>query len=513
METSGARKWWTLAPLVLAVLVVALDATIVSVALPTLAGALHASTGDLQWFVAAYTLVFAAALVPGGMLGDRYGRKKLLLGALVVFGGGSLGCALSPSAGAFIAARAVLGLGGAIIFPMTIGVLPVLFADAERPKAVAVTMAATVLGFPIGPILGGWMLSHVHWSWVFLMNVPVVLIAILAVVFLMPETRASEKPRFDPLGIAASSAGLALLTYGVIEAGERGWGTPAALGEMVGGVLVLGAFLLWERRARDPLFDLSLFGSRAFTWGTFLATLVSFAMFGLLFTVPQYFQAVRGTTAQGAGLGLLPLVGGLLVGAVFADRITVRSGAKLTVGLGFTLAASGLFLGTATRAGSGLALAICWTAVFGLGLGLVLPSAMDAALGSVSRERSGVGSGMIQALRMIGSNFGAAILGSVLNSVYIGHLDLAGLSQGAQAAKESVEAGVAAAGQLGSPELLDSVKTAFVHGMDVLLMVCGGLAAVGIALALVFLPGGRRGDEAPAMPEVGHGHEDAEQHA
>jgi len=497
MKNSGSRKWWALAPLVLAVLVVGLDGTILSVALPTLAGALHATTSDLQWFVAAYTLIFAAAMVPAGMLGDRYGRKKLLLAGLVIFGSGSLACALAGSAGAFIAARALLGLGGAIIFPMTIGVLPVLFSEEERPKAVAITMAVTVAGYPIGPILGGWMLTRFHWSWVFLINVPVVVIALIAVAFLLPETRALERPRFDPVGILASSAGLAVFTYGVIEAGQKGWGASAAVVEMVAGALVLAGFVLWERRTRDPLFDLTLFRSRAFTWGTVLATLVSFAMFGLLFAVPQYFQAVRGTTAQGAGFGLLAMVGGLLVGALAADRLAKRIGAKFTVTLGFALIAAGLFLGSSTKVTSGLALTLAWTAVVGLGLGFSLPSSMDAALGALSTEGSGVGSGMIQALRMVGGSLGAAILGSVLNSAYTSHLGLTGLPPAAQAARQSVEAGVAAARQLQSSQLLDSVRTAFVHGMDVTLLVCGGLAVIGVVLAVVFLP--RRGESGAAV--------------
>ena len=487
-RSSSSRKWWVLAPLVLAILVVAIDATIISVALPTLASALHASTSQLQWFVAAYTLVFAAAMVPGGMLGDRYGRKKLLLIALIIFGAGSLACAFAPSAAAFIAARAVLGLGGAIIFPMTIGALPVLFSEKERTKAVAIIMIATMLGYPIGPILGGWMLSNFHWGWVFFINVPVVVIALVAVAILLPETRAHVKHRFDPVGIAASSAGLALVVYGVIEAGQKGWGNTAAIGEIVGGLLVLVAFGLWERRTRDPLFDLQLFRSRGFTWGTFLTTLVSFAMFGLLFVVPQYFQGIRGTNAQGAGFGLLPMIGGLLVGGLVTDRLAARTGAKVAVALGFVLVSAGLLLGATTKATSGLGLIIVWTAVLGVGLGFAMPSAMDAALGALSSEASGVGSGMIQALRMVGGSLGAAVLGSVLNSAYTGHLALAGLPPSAQTARQSVVAGVAVARQLHSAQLLDSVRTGFVHGMDVLLLICAALTVIGVVLAIVFLP-------------------------
>ena len=187
--TGGSRRWWAVGALVLAVLVVGIDATVLSLALPTLATALHASTADMQWFVAAYTLVFAAAMIPGGMLGDRYGRKKLLLISLAVFGASSLACAYSPSPGAFIAARAVLGLGGAVMLPMVIGQLPVLFAAEERAKAIAAVMAATMVGYPIGPILGGWLLTNYWWGSVFLINVPVVVLALIAVLMWLPESR------------------------------------------------------------------------------------------------------------------------------------------------------------------------------------------------------------------------------------------------------------------------------------------------------------------------------------
>ncbi len=220
MSGSDARRWWALIAISASVLVVGLDLTVLSLALPVLSVQLHASTTDLQWFSAAYSLVLAAALLPAGLLGDRVGRKKMLLIALAVFGASSVACAMARSPAELIAARAVLGLGAAVILPMSIAVLPVLFTEEERPKAIAVVMGATFIGFPVGPLLGGWLLDNFWWGSVFLINVPVVVLALIAVATLMPESRGARSSRIDLPGIALSSLGLASLTYGFIRAGR-----------------------------------------------------------------------------------------------------------------------------------------------------------------------------------------------------------------------------------------------------------------------------------------------------
>ena len=225
----GARKWWALAGLSLGVLAVGLDATVLSVALPTLAVSLHASATDLQWFISSYTLALAVALLPGGLLGDRYGRKKVMIIALSVFGLGSLACAYAPNAGAFIAARTVLGLAAGAMVPLVLSVLAVMFTDEERTKAVGVWAAANFIALPIGPILGGWLLSNYWWGWVFLLNVPVVVIGLVAVTVLVPESRAARRPGVDLVGIVTSCTGLAVLIYGFIAAGQYGWSSPTAI--------------------------------------------------------------------------------------------------------------------------------------------------------------------------------------------------------------------------------------------------------------------------------------------
>jgi DHA2 family multidrug resistance protein-like MFS transporter len=493
-----SRKWWALVPAVLAVLTVGLDGTILSVALPTLGRSLHASTGQLQWFVAAYTVVFAAALIPAGMLGDRYGRKKMLVLSLLLFGLASIACALAPSAGTFIAARALLGLGGAILLPMVLALLPVLFDDAERPRAIGAITAAAMLGYPIGPLLGGWMLTKFDWSWVFLINVPVVALAVIAVLLLLPESRSSVRRRVDLLGVALSAGGLALLTYGVISAGDRGWTDSAALAEMVGGALALAAFVLWQRRVAAPLIDLRLFRARAFTWGATLSSVVSFVMFGLLFAAPLYFQVVRGADAQGSGIRLLPLIAGMLLGGASADRLVARAGAGTIAALGLGLLAAGFAFGATTTIATGDAQAVAWIALSGLGLGLVLPTTIDAALGTVSDDSSGVSSAVLQAFRMVGGALGAAILGALINATYRDHLDQAVSPALTQSAHESAVAGVDAASAAHSPHLFDTVREAFVSGMNLTLWVSAALIAAGAVLALVFRP---RATAAPVVAQ------------
>jgi MFS transporter, DHA2 family, multidrug resistance protein len=486
-----SRRWWALGSLALVVLAVGLDATILSVALPTLGRSLDASMGQMQWFVAAYTLVFAAALVPGGMLGDRYGRKKMLIISLLVFGAASIACALAPSADAFIAARALLGLGGALMLPTVLGLLPVLFEERERARAIGTITAAVMLGYPIGPLLGGWMLTKFDWGWVFLINLPIVVLALIAVAVLLPESRSSVRQRIDLVGLALSSGGLALLTYGVISVGDRGWSDGAALAEMVGGALALAAFVLWERRVAAPLVDLRLFRARAFTWGATLSSLVSFAMFGLLFAAPMYFQVVRGASAQGSGVRLLPLIAGLLIGGAIADRLAARAGASASAALGLALFAAGLAFGATTSVATGDAQAVTWIALCGLGLGLVLPTTIDAALGAVSDDNSGVASGVLQALRMVGGALGAAILGALINTTYRGQLEQAVPPGLARSAHESAVAGVDAANAAHSAPLLDGVREAFVSGMNLTLWVSAALMVVGGLLALVLRPGSR----------------------
>jgi DHA2 family multidrug resistance protein-like MFS transporter len=478
----------------LTVLAVGLDGTVLSVALPTLARDLHASESTLQWFSSGYLLVLAAAMLPAGLLGDRYGRKKVMLISLALFGVGSGACAAATSAGAFIAARALLGLAGAGVIVMALSSVTVLFSEEERPKAVGIWSAANFVALPIGPIVGSWLLTHYWWGWVFLMNVPIALVGLTAAFALVPESRAPQRPGLDLAGVAASAAGLLALTYGLIEGGQHGWGGSGALVPMLAGVAMLVAFFRWERHLSrraggEPLVDPALFRSASFTWGVMLAAIAVLAMIGVLFTMPQFFQGVVGTDAMGSGLRLLPLIGGLVVGAVPADRIARLAGAKLAVALGFAVLAAGLIIGAETRADSSAGFVAAWMALVGAGMGLAMATSASAALSELSQERSGVGSAVLQAVNKTGGPLGTAVLGSVASSAYLAHLNLSGLPIAAtRVIRQSIFGGVAIAHHLGSAALLDSVRAAFVHGMDLALLVSAGVAGVGVVLALLFLP-------------------------
>jgi EmrB/QacA subfamily drug resistance transporter len=451
----GSSKWWALGAVCLSVLAVSLDGTVLSVALPTLARALGAGESQLQWFSSGYLLTLAAAVLPAGLIGDRYGRKRVLLGSLALFGAGSIACAYAPSGPVFLVARLVLGVAGAGVTVMALSALTVLFDDAERPHAVGVYEAANFLALPLGPILGGWLLSRFWWGWVFLLNAPVVVLGLVVGIALVPESRTPRRPGLDPVGTALATIGLVVLTYGLIDAGRRGWGGAAPY--LVAGLVLLAGFMRWERGAREPLVDPALFGYRPFAWGTVLSGLAGLGMIGLLFVLPQYFQAVRGLDAFGAGLRLLPFVGGLVAGALPAGRLVRAAGPAATVATGFAVLAAGSALGATAGAQAGTAFIATWTALTCAGAGLALTAATATALAPLSAERSGTGSAVVQAVQKTSAPVGTAIMGSVL------------------------------AAQLGSAGPGPDTAAAFVRGMDHALLVSATIAVVGGILALATL--------------------------
>jgi EmrB/QacA subfamily drug resistance transporter len=497
--------------LTLALITIGLDQTVLNLALPTLSNSLHASESQLQWFVTAYTLALAAGMLPAGLLGDRYGRKTVLVGAIALFGLTSIACAYAPDANAFIAARAVLGVAGAALLVMSLSVVTVLFSETERPRAMGIWAAGNFLALPLGPIVGGYVLAHFWWGWVFLMNVPVVLIGLVAVTVFVPQSRSEHRPSIDLPGVVLSSGGLAMLMYGLVQAGDYGWGSSDAVIPSIAAVAVLTAFVLWEswltaKPNGQPLIDLGLFRTRSFTVGVVLAGMGIFGMFGVLFTLPQYLQGIMGVDAQGAGLRFLPSIAGLILGAVPADRVAARIGARFTIAIGFAVLAVGMFMGSWMTATTGDGFIALFTFIVGAGAGLGLATAVSAAMVELSAERSGVGGALVQAVVKLGPAFGATILGSVLNSTYQSHVSVAGLpAAAASAVQGSVFGGLEVARSVGSPALLDSVRTAFVAGMDDASRVAAIIAVAAVAGAIVLMP---KRASAPVDDEAGASRKD-----
>ncbi|MFC4532618.1 MFS transporter [Sphaerisporangium dianthi] len=477
---TSSRRWWALGALVLSVLVIGLDLTVLNVALPTLATELGASTGDLQWIVVAYMVVFASLLLPAGALGDRFGRKRMLLAGLAAFGIASAVATYVGDAGWLIAMRALMGAGAAMIMPLSTSILPVIFPPHERARAIAAWTAGMALGLPLGPIVGGYLLDHFWWGSIFLINIPAVAVAVVAVAFLIPESKDPSASRVDLPGGLLSMAGLGALVYGVIQAPQDGWGDPVVLATVVGGLALLALFAIVEARMRAPMLDPGLFRQRVFLWGAIGATFISLAMTGVLFVVPLYLQAVLGFDAFETGLRVVPMIGGLMAGGLTGERLLPRAGLRRLMTAGLVLLAAGLGMGATTGVSDGYGWTAAWLAIAGVGVGMAMVPAMDGVLATLPEDRTGSGSGALQALRQVGSAVGVALLGGVLSALYIAHLPAG--------APEAARDSVAIAVRLGDPALTAAAHDAYVYGMDLVLALCAVLSLLTAALMASRLP-------------------------
>ncbi|MEU5880259.1 DHA2 family efflux MFS transporter permease subunit [Spirillospora sp. NPDC047279] len=507
MKGTGSRRWWGLGALALSLLALGFDMTILNVALATMSAELDASTSELQWIVDSYILVFAALLLPAGLLGDRFGRKRLLLAGMAIFGLASLGGALAGGTTGVIVARAFMGIGAGLMMPLSMSILPSIFPPEERTRAVAIWSASMALGLPLGPLLGGWLLEHYWWGSIFLINVPVVAVGAVAVAFLLPESRDPAAPRVDVVGSLLSICGLVALVYGITEGPVDGWTDPLIVGTIGGGLLLLTVFVLWERRLAQPMMDVRLFGDTVFTWAVVAGTMATVVMAGVLFVLPQYLQVVQGNGVFGTGLRLIPMLLGLMTGGLLTERLTARTGHKPLIVTGLFLLATGLGWGALTDAGDGYSSTAMWLVVLGLGVGLTMIPAMDLVLQRLPDEQAGRGSGLVQTLRQTGGALGIAGLGSLLSVVYRDRVDVDGLPAGAaDAARDSVGGAAAAAARLHDPGLLASARDAYVHGMNATLAVCA-LGALAVALLVwIFQPAPERASVVADAAESDHEH-------
>jgi EmrB/QacA subfamily drug resistance transporter len=492
------RRWWALAALAVCMLVIGFDLTILNVALPEMAAQLGAGTGEMQWIVDAYIVVFAATMLPAGLLGDRFGRRRLLVAGLAVFLAGSLMGAMVDEPEWIIAARTLMGLGAALVTPLALSVLPSLFEDEkERTKAIGIITAAVAGGMPIGPIVGGWLLDHFWWGSVFLVNVPLAALGIGVCLLLLPDSRDASAPHVDVISAVLSVTGLGSLVFGIIEGPVRGWGDPLVVGSFAASVALLTALVVRERRVERPMLDLALLSRPGFRWNALAATLITLVLAGLLFILPQYLQAVLGLDAFGTGLRLLPLMAGLIVAARGAGPLTAKFGAGTSISGGLAVLAFAAFLGARTDVGDGYGLTATWLTITGFGVGFAMVPAMDGALAALPPAHAGSGSGLLMTVRQTGAAIGVALLGSLLSGTYTDELDTDGLPHAtAEAAGDSVIAAHAVAERLHSGALAASADAAFVDGMTQVLTVCGVAALAAALLMAALLPGARRREQA-----------------
>ena len=493
-STAYDRRWWTLLVLSVSLLVISLDNTILNVALPTIERELSASSGELQWIVDSYTLIFAGLLLTMGALGDRFGRRLALVSGLVVFGAGSLMSALATSADMLIAARGIMGIGGALIMPTTLSILTNVFPAHERPKAIGIWAAVAGLGVAIGPVAGGWLLEQFNWAAVFYVNLPIVVFALLAAPALVPESKDPEQSKLDPAGAVLSTFGLGALVWAIIEGGARGWTDGAVLAGFGVAAVLLAAFVAWELRAKSPMLDMRLFRVRRFSGASISITLVFFSLFGSIFFLTQYLQEVMDLDALEAGLRVTPVAAGLILGGPVSTKLAERLGTRNVVAAGLAVVAVALLMLAGLEVDSGYGIVAASLVLLGFGLGSTMAPATESIMSSLPLAHAGVGSAMNDTVRMVGGTLGVAILGSLLSAGYGADMErsVEGLpGPAATAAEDTLGGASAVAAKIGGAagRALDgSAEAAFTSAMSSTLIVAAGVALAGALVALVVLP-------------------------
>ena len=503
-KTAYDRRWIGLGVLCLSLLVVSLDNTILSVAIPKLSSDLGATTSQLQWIIDGYTLVFAGLLLTTGSLGDRYGRRSALSLGLIIFVAGSIASAFATTAGMLIATRSVMGVGGAFIMPATLSLLTNLFTEPkERAKAIGIWAGISGIGVAIGPMMGGWLLEHFAWGSVFLINVPVVAIALPAGYFLLPDSRAEDSPRLDPLGAVLSIVALVSLVWAIIEAPANGWTSPSVLSAFALGSVAMAAFIWWQTTTDHPMLDVRFFKNPRFSAANLAIALAFFAMVGSMFMITQFMQFVLGFSPLEAGIRSIPLASMLILVAPQSNRFVERFGTKLVVAGGLAIVATGLAVASTATPALGYGRILPAQLLLGIGLALAMAPATESVMGSLPREKAGVGSAMNDTTRQVGGALGVAIVGSVFSSQYAPAISakLGGFGLPAvaiDASRDSIGGALTVAARMGGdPNVIDTdagralanaAREAFALSMGRGLLVAAGMALAGSIVALMFLP-------------------------
>ncbi|GAA3810497.1 MFS transporter [Streptomyces chiangmaiensis] len=517
-EAVHRRRWAILGVLMLSLLIVVLDNSILNVAIKTISTpaptGLGATQSELEWAINAYTLVFAGLLFTAGLLGDRVGRKKTLLAGLFVFGAGSALAAESGSPAQLIVFRALMGLGAAFVMPATLAVLMNVFERDEQPKAIGIWAGGVGLAIAIGPITGGLLLDHFWWGSVFLVNVPIVIIALGLMVWLVPDSRDPNPGRVDPVGVVLSVVGLVLLVYGIIKGGQLADFTDATvLATIAAGLAVLALFVVFEKRSDHPSIDVTYFKNKVFSAAIGAIALVFFALMGVTFFSVFYTQSVRGYSPLQTGLLMLPLAAAQMIFAPRARLLVDRFGNRATTTGGMVIIAAMLAAFATLQADTPIWILEVIFFLMGTGMAHIMTPTSVVIMQALPREKAGSASALSNTFRQVGGALGIAVLGSVLSATYRDGIQdkLSLLPSGVRhTAGESIEATLGVAAKLGpnGRALVSPADDAFLHAMHVTALCGAGVAVLGVVVVALFLPGKapapRGGREEPELVAAEH---------
>lgn len=492
-----ATRWTAMIFIGISLMVITIDATILNVALPSIARSLDASASELQWIVDSYVLVFASLLLTMGALGDKIGRKRSLQAGVIIFGLGSLGSAFALNTTALILTRAFMGIGGALIMPATLSIINATFPPQERAKAIAIWATIFGLGAGVGPLMGGILLRFFSWQSIFWVNIPVVAVALIGGRMFIAESKDEHAPDFDLPGVVLSITGLFALVFGIISAGEFGWTAPQVVGAFAAALVLLGIFGVWERRAPNAMLPLRFFANPAFTLANAAVVLMTFSLFGLLFMLTQYFQSVLNYDPFIAGLVQLPVVAVFTIVTSQSTKIVARLGTKRTVAFGALLVSlSLLYYRAVLDIATPYPVILVGQIIFAIGFGMTTSPATNSVMQSVPVRKSGIGSAMNDMTRQLGGALGVAVMGSVLNSIYREALaaPIAALPQLTEPMREtilrSIQGAHIVAAQLGdgAQSITNASQIGFIAGMHQALLLAALVMFVSALLNFRWLP-------------------------
>jgi EmrB/QacA subfamily drug resistance transporter len=507
-EGENAReKAIVLLTMCFALAMVMLDNTVVNVALPTLSRDLGAGVSGLQWIVDGYVLALASLLLTGGILGDRYGRKRMFLTGLAVFTLSSLACGLSATSSQLIGFRALQGIGAALLLPGTLSIITVTFPPHERARAIGLWAGVSGLALALGPTLGGYMVEHIGWESVFFLNVPIGIVGFLVATRNVRESVSEQARQLDIPGLLLGTGTLFFVTYALIEANQFGWSDPLIVGSLVLAAVLLVAFLSWEHRTPRAMMPLAFFRIPAFSAGNLVAFSVALAMFGTFFFLSLYMQLIRGYSPFGAGVRFLPLTLLIIVTAPNAGRYAQRHGSRGPMSLGLVLAGTGLFLFAFLTDSTPYPLMVPVMIMMGLGMGMTMAPMTAAVMNAVGPQRAGLGSAMTNTSREVGGVFGIALLGTILttrlkSSLTSGLVGLGLSHPQALALEQSASHGTLEPGLLRSlpaaarGPVVSAFNNAFLSGFHVAVIVAGCVMIVAAFAAFRFIPSGAHGADA-----------------